>query len=52
MRWRKRDGSLVLPGTFIPLLESSDLILDITRALMRAGRDDIGAALSATGPPV
>lgn len=35
VRWRKRDGSLVMPGSFIPFLESTDLILDLTRSLMR-----------------
>jgi sensor c-di-GMP phosphodiesterase-like protein len=35
MRWRKSDGSLVLPGAFIPLAESSGLIAPMTRALMR-----------------
>lgn len=44
MRWRKRDGSVVSPGSFIPLAESSGLILDMTRALMKQARDDIGAA--------
>ena len=32
VRWRKPDGSLVLPGSFIPLAESSGLILPMTRA--------------------
>ena len=44
VRWRKADGSLVLPGMFIPLLESSGLIIEMTRALMRRARDDVGAA--------
>ena len=35
MRWRKPDGSLVLPNTFIPLAESSGLIRDLTRHIMR-----------------
>ena len=35
VRWRKPDGTLVLPGAFIPLIESSDLIHDLTRTLMR-----------------
>lgn len=29
---RKPDGTLVLPGSFIPLMEQSDLIDDLTRA--------------------
>ena len=44
IRWRKPDGSLVLPGAFVPLLESSGLILDVTCALMRRVRDEVGAA--------
>jgi sensor c-di-GMP phosphodiesterase-like protein len=35
VRWRKPDGTLVLPGSFIPLAESSGLIRDLTRDLMR-----------------
>ena len=34
-RWRKPDGTLVLPGAFIPLMESSGLIYNLTRKLMR-----------------
>jgi sensor c-di-GMP phosphodiesterase-like protein len=44
IRWLKPDGSLVLPGAFIPLLESTGLIIDVTRALMRRARDEVGAA--------
>jgi sensor c-di-GMP phosphodiesterase-like protein len=44
MRWRKPDGSLALPAAFIPLLESSGLIFEVTRALMRRARDDVAAA--------
>jgi sensor c-di-GMP phosphodiesterase-like protein len=44
VRWRKADGSLVLPGMFIPLLESGGLIIEMTRGLMRRARDEIGAA--------
>jgi sensor c-di-GMP phosphodiesterase-like protein len=44
IRWRKADGSLVLPASFIPLLESSGLITKVTRALMRRARDQVGAA--------
>jgi sensor c-di-GMP phosphodiesterase-like protein len=45
VRWRKSDGSLVLPGTFIPLAESSGLILPMTRALMRHVCAEAGAAI-------
>lgn len=35
IRWRKADGTIVLPAAFIPLAESSGLIIALTRALMR-----------------
>ena len=45
VRWRKPDGSLVLPGSFIPLAESSGLIHDMTRRLMRQVCAEAGEAL-------
>lgn len=45
VRWRKSDGTLVLPGAFIPLMESSDLIDDLTRRLMRKACTEVGPAL-------
>jgi len=45
VRWRKPDGTLVLPGAFIPLAESSDLILDMTRDLMRRVCVEAGPAI-------
>jgi sensor c-di-GMP phosphodiesterase-like protein len=45
VRWRKHDGSLVSPALFIPLAESSGLILEMTKALMIAARDELGPAL-------
>ncbi len=45
VRWRKPDGTLVLPGSFIPLMESSDLIDDLTRSLMRKVCTEVGPAL-------
>jgi sensor c-di-GMP phosphodiesterase-like protein len=45
MRWRKSDGSLVLPASFIPLAESTGLILPMTRALMRKVIAEMGAAV-------
>jgi sensor c-di-GMP phosphodiesterase-like protein len=44
MRWRKPDGSLVAPAAFIPLAESSGLIAEMTRHLMRKARDEVAAA--------
>ena len=35
VRWRKPDGTLVLPGAFIPIAESSGLIRELTYDLMR-----------------
>jgi len=47
MRWRKSDGSVVPPAAFIPLAESSGLVVEMTRALMRAARDEFAQALGA-----
>jgi sensor c-di-GMP phosphodiesterase-like protein len=45
VRWRKADGSLVYPGSFIPLAESSGLIRAMTRDLMRRVCIEAGEAL-------
>jgi sensor c-di-GMP phosphodiesterase-like protein len=45
IRWRKRDGSVIPPARFIPLLESSGLIFDVTRALMRRVCEETGPAI-------
>jgi sensor c-di-GMP phosphodiesterase-like protein len=45
VRWRKPDGTLVLPGSFIPLAESSGLILEMTRDLMRRVCVEAGPAI-------
>jgi EAL domain-containing protein (putative c-di-GMP-specific phosphodiesterase class I) len=45
LRWRKRDGSIIPPLSFIPLLESSGLIFDVTRALMRRVCEEAGPAI-------
>ncbi len=45
VRWRKPDGSLVLPGSFIPLAESSGLIRAMTRDLMRRVCREAGEAI-------
>ena len=47
IRWRKPDGSLVAPASFIPLAESSGLIIELTRALMRRVCQDAGAEIGA-----
>ena len=45
MRWRKSDGTIVPPALFIPLAESSGMILPMTRALMVAARDEFAQVL-------
>jgi sensor c-di-GMP phosphodiesterase-like protein len=42
VRWRKADGSIVMPAAFIPLAESSGLIVPMTRALMRRVCEEAG----------
>lgn len=45
MRWRRSDGTIIPPASFIPLAESSGLILDMTKALMVAVRDEFSSVL-------
>jgi sensor c-di-GMP phosphodiesterase-like protein len=45
VRWKKPDGGVVSPGVFIPLIESSGLILDLTRSLMRHVCVELGPML-------
>ena len=47
IRWCKPDGTVVPPATFIPLAESSGLIIEMTRALMRRVCREAGAVLGA-----
>jgi sensor c-di-GMP phosphodiesterase-like protein len=47
VRWRKPNGTLVPPVQFIPLAESSGLIVDLTRALMRRVCAEAGPAIGA-----
>jgi sensor c-di-GMP phosphodiesterase-like protein len=42
IRWRKPDGTIVMPASFIPMAESSDLIVPLTRALMRRVSEEAG----------
>ena len=44
IRWRKPDGSIVSPAAFIPLAESSGLIVEMTRVLMRRVCAEAGSA--------
>ena len=45
VRWRRRNGTLVQPATFIPFLESTDMILDLTRSLMRQVCEEAGPVI-------
>jgi sensor c-di-GMP phosphodiesterase-like protein len=47
IRWRKPDGTIVPPASFIPLAESSGLIIELTRALMRRVCQEAGVVLGA-----
>lgn len=47
IRWRKPDGDVVPPASFIPLAESSGLIIELTRALMKRACQEMGAAFGA-----
>ncbi|MGE3149873.1 MAG: EAL domain-containing protein, partial [Pseudorhodoplanes sp.] len=46
VRWRKADGTMVPPGAFIPIAESSGLIIALTRELMRLVLQEVGPALA------
>jgi sensor c-di-GMP phosphodiesterase-like protein len=45
IRWRKPDGTVLPPASFIPLAESSGLIADMTSALMRRVCTEAGEAI-------
>ena len=45
IRWKKADGTIVPPAAFIPLAESSGLILDLTRHLMVRVCHEAGAEI-------
>jgi sensor c-di-GMP phosphodiesterase-like protein len=45
VRRHKADGTFMSPATFIPLMESSGLIIDMTRALMRQVCREVGETL-------
>lgn len=42
IRWRKQDGMIVPPGTFIREAEESGLAVEMTQQLMRHARDEVG----------
>jgi sensor c-di-GMP phosphodiesterase-like protein len=47
MRWKKSDGTVLPPAAFIPLAESSGMIVAMTRSMMRHVIADMGAAYAA-----
>lgn len=47
MRWKKRDGTILPPAAFIPLAESSGLIIEMTHSMMRHVIADLGPAMAA-----
>ena len=47
MRWKQSDGTVLPPAAFIPLAESSGLIVAMTRSMMRHVIADMGQAYAA-----
>jgi sensor c-di-GMP phosphodiesterase-like protein len=45
VRWRRPDGQYVEPRAFVPLMESTGLVLELTRSLMRRARAELGEAV-------
>jgi sensor c-di-GMP phosphodiesterase-like protein len=45
VRWRRDDGNVIEPNSFILMLESSGLVLDFTRKLMQRVRKELGEAV-------
>ncbi len=45
VRWRAPDGTMIEPGAFVLLLESSGLVLEFTRKLMRRVRQELADAV-------
>jgi diguanylate cyclase (GGDEF)-like protein/PAS domain S-box-containing protein len=41
LRWRRPDGVLVPPGEFLPVLEGTELMLDLDRWVLRAAAEDL-----------
>jgi sensor c-di-GMP phosphodiesterase-like protein len=47
MRWKKSDGTVLAPAAFIPLAESSGMIVAMTRSMMRHVIADVGQTYAA-----
>jgi sensor c-di-GMP phosphodiesterase-like protein len=45
VRWRGADGNMIEPSAFVLLLESSGLVLEFTRKLMRRVRKELADAM-------
>jgi sensor c-di-GMP phosphodiesterase-like protein len=46
VRWKKPDGSIVMPGTFISAMEENGLLVDLCYALMRQSCLDLAESYS------
>ncbi|MBD9579264.1 EAL domain-containing protein [Pseudomonas sp. PDM23] len=46
VRWRRKDGSVTLPESFLPLAESSGLVESITAQVISTVCRDLGASLA------
>jgi len=46
VRWRKSDGAIVEPAAFISVIETSDLVRDLTRFLIRRVCAEVGTMLA------
>lgn len=45
VRWRKPDGTVVGPSGFIAFMEANDLVIQLTRSLMKQVRNELGPTL-------
>src|SRR5690606_4706007 len=52
LRWRSPEDGLVSPAGFLPVLESSELILDVGQWIVRQAASDCAAWKQARLPPV
>jgi PAS domain S-box-containing protein/diguanylate cyclase (GGDEF)-like protein len=51
LRWNDPDSGLVPPGEFIPFLEETGLILEVSRWLLRKVAEDLSGPLAQDGHP-